>query len=63
MIAYSNIYADGDMESISKLSPDEVTILYTDNDNFVATVENGKVTVRLEDTILTDSISFLKISM
>ena len=51
---YSIVYDNGKIEATSDFTPDETIILYADNDDFSANVENGKVSVRLDDTKLTD---------
>lgn len=51
---YSIVYDNGKIEVTSEFTPDETIILYADDDDFSANVENGKVNVRLDDTKLTD---------
>ncbi|MBQ6320491.1 MAG: hypothetical protein IJI23_12005 [Lachnospiraceae bacterium] len=51
---YSIVYDNSQIEATSEFTPDETIILYADNDDFSANVENGKVNVRLDDTKLTD---------
>ena len=51
---YSIVYDNGKIEATSEFTPDETIILYADNDDFSANVENGKVNVRLDGTKLTD---------
>lgn len=51
---YSIVYDNGKIEATSEFTPDETIVLYADNDDFSANVENGKVNVRLDGTKLTD---------
>ena len=51
---YSIVYDNSQIEATSEFTPDETIILYADNDDFSANVENRKVNVRLDGTKLTD---------
>ena len=51
---YSIIYDNGKANRTEVFSPDNAIFFYADEGDYVATVENGKVTVALADTKLTD---------
>ncbi len=51
---YSIVYDNGNVGKTGEFEPDDVTILFVENGDFKSSMDDGKITVMLDSTELTD---------